>query len=124
MHAKNSAVDKRAKREVVEDIGKVFPGVDVAVLSVDFVIEAVGARSLPGLVVSSKESNAVRVVDLEEEEEFHGFNGVVAAVDEISDEDVRLVGDFATDSEQLEHVEELAVHVSAHVHWRAHWLHV
>jgi hypothetical protein len=88
-------VDDSADGEVVEDLGAVLPGVGVAVLSVDLIVEAVDGGDLSGFVVASEEGDSFGVFDLEAEEVFEGFDGVVAAINKISDEDVARLVDFS-----------------------------
>jgi hypothetical protein len=74
VNTEHTTVDEGAEREVIEHVREVSPGVDVAVLAVDFVVEPVGTRGLSGLVVASQKGDAVGVVDLQEQQQFHGFN--------------------------------------------------
>ena len=51
---------------------------------------------IPGFMVAAEESDAVGVLDLETEEIFEGFNGVVATIHEVADEDVAGFLNFAS----------------------------
>jgi hypothetical protein len=88
-------VDDSADGEVVEDLGAVLPGVGVAVLSVDLIVEAVDGGDLSRFVVASEEGDSFGVFDLEAEEVFEGFDRVVAAINKIPDEDVARLVDFS-----------------------------
>jgi hypothetical protein len=58
-------VDQSGKREVVEKICEVFPNVGIAILSKALIIEAVHLSDLTGLVVATKDRDALGVSDLE-----------------------------------------------------------
>jgi hypothetical protein len=47
-------------------------------------------------MVSSKKSDSVGVLDLEAEEILKSFDGVVASIDKISDEDIAVVFDITS----------------------------
>ena len=113
MDAENVVVDDGGERHVVEELGAGAPDGDRLELAVAFVVEAVDLGDLPAFVVASDEGDAVGVSCFEEEEEQKSFDGMVAAVDEISHEDVGSGGNFAAEAEELEKVEELAVDVAA-----------
>lgn len=58
-------IDQGSQGEVIEEIGKVLPDVGVAVLAETLIVEAVDLCDLPGLVVASKDGDALGVSDLE-----------------------------------------------------------
>jgi hypothetical protein len=67
--------------QVVEHLDAAFPGVDVAILAVDLVIEAVDGGDLPEwvggvprFVVAAESRDAVTVFDFEAEEQREGFD--------------------------------------------------
>lgn len=91
-----STIDDGADGQVVEDLSAILPGIGVAILSVDLIVEAVDGGDLAGLVVAAEESDAFGVLDLEAEEVLEGLDGVVAAINKISDEDVASFLDFST----------------------------
>jgi hypothetical protein len=51
---------------------------------------------VPGFMVAAEEGDAVGVFDLETEEIFEGFNGMVAAIHEVADEDVAGLFNFSS----------------------------
>lgn len=61
-------LDKCCEREIVEEIGEIFPDRRVAVLSEAFVIEAVDLSDLARFVVTTEDGDALRVSDLESDE--------------------------------------------------------
>jgi len=63
-------------------------------------------------------------VYLQRNQQRHGFDAVVAAVDVVSHEEVVSVGRLASDLEQLHQVVKLAVDISAHRDGTFHLLHV
>ena len=84
VQAEDLVVDEGGEREVVEEVGEVFPDVGVAVLAEALVVEAVDLRDLARLVVASQDRDALRVADFERDEEGDGFDGVVASVDVVT----------------------------------------
>jgi hypothetical protein len=46
MHTENLAVDDCANGQIVKDLSAVFPGVRIAVLPVDFIVEAINSGNL------------------------------------------------------------------------------
>ena len=84
MHAEHATIHDRAKRKVVKDFAAPPPHIRRAVLALALVVEAVDLRNLPRFMVAADERNAVRIPDLEREEEQEGFDAIEAAVDEIA----------------------------------------
>lgn len=84
VQAEDLVVDEGGEREVVEEIGKVFPDVRVAVFAQALVVEAVDLRNLTRLVVSAKDCDALRIADLQGNEEGDRLYGEVAAIDVIA----------------------------------------
>ena len=106
-------VDEGRQRQVVEEVGEVFPHVGVAVFAEAFVVEAVDLGDLPGFVVASEDGDALGVADLEGDEEGHGLDGEVAPVNVVAHEEVVGVRVGTADLEELHQVVELAVDVTA-----------
>lgn len=77
-------VDERGKRQVVEQVCKVFPNVGVAVLAEALVVEAVDLSNLTGLVVTTEDRDALRVSDLECHQKSHRLDRKVATVDVVA----------------------------------------
>lgn len=64
VHAEYLSVYDSRQAQVVKDLGAVAPHSHRAVFAQAFVIESVDLCDLPGLVVASYQSDAVRVTDL------------------------------------------------------------
>ena len=124
MDAEDLSFDDGSDAEVIEDFSAVLPGVNVTILAHGLFVETVDGGDTTGLVVTSEESDAVRPLQFEAEEELEGLNGVVAAIDEITHEDVAGVGDLTALFEKLEEVMELTVDITADGDWGAHGLHI
>ena len=75
-------------------------------------------------MVTSEESDAVGVLQLEAKQELESLHRVVATIHEVTHEDVLGVGDLAALFEKLEQVVELTMDVTANCHGCAHGLHV
>jgi hypothetical protein len=73
--------DESSEGEVVEEVGKVFPHIGVAVFAETLVIETVNLRDLSGLVVSTEDGNTLGVTNLQADQEGHSLNGVVTSID-------------------------------------------
>lgn len=84
MKTENLIVDQGSEREVVEEVGEILPHVGVAILSETFIVKAINLSNLTGLVVSSKDSDALGVSDFESDEEGDGLDGVVSSIDVIT----------------------------------------
>mmetsp|Transcript_39432 Transcript_39432/g.127611 ORF Transcript_39432/g.127611 Transcript_39432/m.127611 type:complete len:314 (-) Transcript_39432:100-1041(-) len=123
VHAEDLVLDQRRERQVVEDLCAVPPDVDRAVLAQALVVKAVHLRDLPRLVVAPQQRDPVRPAGLEQQQQRHRLDRVVAAVDEIAHEDVARLRAGASAVEQLQQVVELAVDVAADGDRRLHRLH-
>jgi hypothetical protein len=75
-------------------------------------------------VVSAGDRESILISDLETDHECHGFEGVVAAVDVIAEEEEVGVGRTACDTEQLEKIVELSMDVATNSHGNSDRLHV
>lgn len=84
VETENLIVDQGGEGKVVEQVGKVLPHVSVAVLAQAFVVKAVDLGDLAGLVVAAENGDALRVSDLEGDEESDRLHGVVSSVDVIT----------------------------------------
>mmetsp|Transcript_33163 Transcript_33163/g.105757 ORF Transcript_33163/g.105757 Transcript_33163/m.105757 type:complete len:344 (+) Transcript_33163:85-1116(+) len=123
VHAEDLVLDQRRERQVVEDLCAVPPDVDRAVLAQALVIKAVHLRDLPRLVVAPQQRDPVRPASLEQQQQRHRLDRVVAAVDEVAHEDIARLRARASAVEQLKEVVELAVDVAADGDGRLHRLH-
>jgi hypothetical protein len=82
--AEDLAVDDSAEGEVVKDVAAVAPDVCAPVLALALVVEAVDLGDLPRLVVAADEGDAIRVADLEQEQEEKRLDRVEAPVDKVA----------------------------------------
>ena len=96
MNTENLSFDHSTDTEVVEDLSAVLPGIGVAVLSVDLIIESIDGGDLSRFVVASEQGDSFWVLDLQTEQVFEGFDRVVPAINKISDEDIARLVDFST----------------------------
>ena len=74
-------VDKSGEGEVVEKVRKIFPDICIAILSQALVIESVNLRDLTGLVVTTEDSDALRVANLERDKESYSLNREISTID-------------------------------------------
>jgi hypothetical protein len=82
--AEDLAVDDGAEGEVVKDVAAVAPDVCAPVLALALVVEAVDLGDLPRLMVAADEGDAIRVADLEQEQEEKRLDRVEAPVDKVA----------------------------------------
>lgn len=118
VHAEDSSLHQCGEWQAVEDFHEEAPRTTVAVLSKEFLVEAVHLGALTRFVVASEEGDVAWVLDyvgldlmivtFEAEEVFNGLDGVEPSVDEISNEDVVGLGELATFPEEGLEVKELA----------------
>jgi len=81
VEAEDLVVNQRRQREVIEQIGKILPNVGVAILAQALVIKAVYLCDLARLMVAAQNRDAVRVADLESNEQGDRLDGVISSVD-------------------------------------------
>ena len=84
MQAEDLVVDEGCKRQVVEKVGKVFPNVRVAVLPEALVVKAIHLGDLTRLVVATEDSDALRVADLQGDEQSDRLNRVISSIDVVA----------------------------------------
>ncbi len=84
VEAKDLVVNQGCERQVVKEIGKVFPHVRVAVFAQALVVEAVDLGDLARFMVAAEDGDAGRVADFKGDEESDCLDRVVAAVDVVT----------------------------------------
>jgi len=70
----NFAFDLRTDAKVVENFAAVFPGIQVAVLANNFVVEAVCLGDSTGLMIASKQGDASWILQFQAHQELEGLN--------------------------------------------------
>lgn len=81
VEAENLVINECSKGKVVEEVGEVFPDVCISVFTQALVVEAVHLCDLAGLVVTTEDSDALGIANLETNKEGHCLDGVIATVD-------------------------------------------
>jgi hypothetical protein len=122
VNAKNFIVYYSCNRQVVEQISKITPAVQVAVFAHDLFVETVDHGDLPTLVVASEQGHFGRVLQLETQEVGQGLDGVVASVHEVAYKNVAVLRQRAALAKEFQQVEKLAVDVAANGDWRGNKL--
>ena len=84
MKAEDLVVDESSEREVVEEVGEVFPHICIPILPQTLIVEAVDLRDLSRFVIAAEDRDAGGVSDLERDKEGDSLNGVVAAVNVVA----------------------------------------
>lgn len=80
VQAENLIFDKCGERKVIEEVGEVLPNTSIAILAKTFVVKAVYLSDLAGFVVTTQNSNALRVANFESDKKRDRLNGEVATV--------------------------------------------
>ena len=84
MDAEHPPVNYRSQAEIIKHVAAVPPDIARTVLAHALVVESIDLSDLTRLVVPSDEGDAVRVADLEEEQEEECLDGVEATVDKVA----------------------------------------
>lgn len=117
MHREDLLVDDCGDRQAVEAVRKCLPQLDV-VAPLAFVVEAVDAVDAGALMVSAQDEEVFWVLDLVGEKQTDGFEGLLAAVDVIAEEEVVGFWWEAAVLEQAQEVVVLSVNVTADLKFR------
>ena len=86
MYRKNPIINDRADRQVVKNVSEHGPDARVSILLLALQLESIDCRDLSSLVVAANKANAVRVPQLEQEQQRDGLDRVRAAVDVVAQE--------------------------------------
>lgn len=84
MKTEDLIINQSSQREVIEEVGEVFPDIGVSIFAKAFVVETIDLSDLSGLMVTSEDGNTVRVSDLESDEKGNGFNRVITSVNVVT----------------------------------------
>lgn len=84
METEDLVLDEGSEGEVVEEVGKVFPHIGIAVFPQTFIVETVHLCDLAGLVVSTEDGDTLRVTNFQTNKECDGLDGVVSTVDVVT----------------------------------------
>ena len=96
MDTENFAFYLSTDAKVVENFAAVFPGIQVAILANNFVVETVGLGDSARLVVTSEKGDTSRILQFQAHQKLEGLNRVVAAIHEISHEHIARLGHLAS----------------------------
>lgn len=104
-----------SKRQVIKQLSEHLPHIVIFILAHALIIESVILSNASGFMVTPEDSESLFVAYLDAEQQTHCFEGIVATVDIIAEEEVVAVGDVSTDPEEFHEIVELPVDVSADV---------
>lgn len=114
MHGEDLLVDDGGNGQAVEAISESLPQLDV-VSSLALVVETVDAVDAGALVVAAKNEEVFGVLDLVCEEQADGLEGLLAAVDIVTEEKVVCFGREATVLEQAQEIVVLSMYITANL---------
>lgn len=114
MHGENLLVDDGGNRKAVEAVGEGLPELDV-VPSLALIVETVYTVDGSALVVAAQDEKVFRVLDLVRQQQADGFEGLLAAVDVIAEEEVVGLRREAAILEQSQEIVVLAVDIAANL---------
>ena len=113
METEDLVLNKSSERKIIKEISKVLPDVLITVFAHALLVETVNLGDGSTFVVSAKKSYTRRVPYLQSNHQRYCFYTVVAAVDVITKKQVVCVWKFTADTEKLQKIMELAVHITS-----------
>ena len=114
MHGEDLLVNDGRDGEAVETVSKGLPELDV-VSSLALVVEAVDTVDRGTLVVTAQNEEILGILDLVGEQQTDGFQGLLATIHVVTQEQVVCLGREATVLEQTQEIIVLAVNVTANL---------
>ena len=104
MKATHLVVNEGGEGEEIKEVGEESPHIGVSVFSKALVVKAVYLCNLPRFVVPAKDCYAVPVAKLESDEQRHGFDRIIAAIDVVAHEEVIGIRRISPDAEKLREI--------------------
>lgn len=92
MQAEYLSINEGGEGQIVEQIGKVFPHIRIAIFAQTFVVEAVHLSNLSRLVIATQDGDSFTITDLESDQQRHRLHRIVTAIDIVAHEQVICVG--------------------------------
>lgn len=89
MEAEDLVFDEGGKREVIEEVGEVFPDIGISILAQALVVETVHLCNLTGLVVAAQDCDTLRITNFEGDKESHSLDGKVPTINVVTFKIVR-----------------------------------
>ena len=87
MHREDFLIDDGRNRQAVETVRECLPQLDI-IASLALIVESVDAVDGGALVVAAENEEVLWVLDLVCEEQADGFEGLLAAIDIVAEEEV------------------------------------
>jgi hypothetical protein len=117
VHGEDLLINDSGDRKAVEAVGEGLPQLDV-VASLALVVETVDTVDRCALVVAAEDEEVLGVLDLVCQQKADGLEGLLAAVDVVTEEEVVCLRWEAAVLEQAQKIVVLAVNVTANLHCR------
>jgi hypothetical protein len=111
VHTENLLINKSCDGKAIEAISEGLPQLDV-IAALALIVKSVNTINGCALVVASEEEEVLRVLDLVGQEEAHGFEGLLATINVITQEEVVSIGWETAIFEKSEQIVVLPVHIT------------
>jgi hypothetical protein len=81
-------LDESSEREEIEEIGKIFPYISIAIFAQAFIVETVDLSDLARFVVATKNRDALFVSNFQRHQQCDSLDRIIAAIDVVAHEQV------------------------------------
>ena len=121
MHAENSVIYYRCKRQKVENFCAVTPHVDRSIFSEALIVETINLRNLPALMISPNQCDLISIPYFQSKQQQKCLDRMEPTVYKIPHEYVIGLGAVSSHLEELHQVIKLPVYVSTNLQDK-YWL--
>ena len=101
-----------------------LPNICISIFSQALIVKSIYLCDLFAFVISSKQCDPGWISDLKTNHKRDGLNRIIASVHIISHEEIIILWQLTTNSEQFNQIMELAVDVTTYGHWSTYWFHI
>ena len=118
-------MDDGSKREVLKNLGNIFPRLWISIFLDHLVIKAIDLGEGRCLMVPSDQDDGTRIQAFITKQQAHSFNGVIAAINIVSQKYIFLLSYFRNYVvDQVPQVMELPMDVSDDILWSSGLNHI
>lgn len=101
MNAKDFIVHNSCYWQIIEQISKITPAVQVTIFSHYFLVETIHHRNLPAFMITSKQCHFGWIFQFKTQEIRQGFHRVVPTIHKIPYKDIAIFRQWTALSEEL-----------------------